>query len=351
MKIEESDVALQSNRAAAESDSTEERRLLKVGNRWISFDELYAQASKTAPKAGAKATGAAPAADLAPPPGGGRESMQLLVYRLLLQVLDAITGGKPCQVTLNDWQPQAVAAPTARARPISRQDAAATVGEFATRRERYQRHEESESTTFSAQGTVKTGDGREIAFGLQLSMSRQFVQERCAGVEFGKLEVLKDPLVVNFGADSAGLTAAKFSFDLDGDGRAEQVSGTAGGSGFLALDLNGDGKINDGRELFGTASGDGFADLAAYDRDGNGWIDESDPVFSRLRIWEKDGQGKDMLSTLDAKGIGAIYLGHAATEFSLKNPDHQLQGRIRASGVYLAEDGSVGSVQQVDLAV
>ena len=41
-----------------------------------------------------------------------------------------------------------------------------------------------------------------------------------------------------------------------------------------ALDINEDGKINDGKELFGTASGNGFGDLAAYDQDNNGWIDE-----------------------------------------------------------------------------
>ena len=61
------------------------------------------------------------------------------------------------------------------------------------------------------------------------------------------------------------------------------------------MDRNGDGKINDGSELFGTKSGDGFKDLASYDADGNGWIDENDAIFSQLKIWTKDEDGKDKL--------------------------------------------------------
>ena len=58
-----------------------------------------------------------------------------------------------------------------------------------------------------------------------------------------------------------------FYFDLDADGKEEEIS-VLNGSGYLALDKNGDGTINDGSELFGTRNGDGFADLAQYDEDG-----------------------------------------------------------------------------------
>ena len=75
---------------------------------------------------------------------------------------------------------------------------------------------------------------------------------------------------------------------------------------FLALDKNGDGRMNDGSELFGTASGDGFKDLAAYDEDGNGWIDENDSIYSQLKIWTKDENGKDHLIDLKDADVGAI---------------------------------------------
>ena len=54
----------------------------------------------------------------------------------------------------------------------------------------------------------------------------------------------------------------KFKFDIDSDGKVDEISFVGKSSGFLALDKNEDGKINDGSELFGTKSGDGFSDLA-----------------------------------------------------------------------------------------
>ncbi|MGP1665284.1 MAG: hypothetical protein ACTS5I_05105, partial [Rhodanobacter sp.] len=113
----------------------------------------------------------------------------------------------------------------------------------------------------------------------------------------------------------------------------------------------GDGTINDGRELFGALSGDGFADLAAYDDDGNGWIDENDAVFSKLLIWSRHEDGTEQLRGLLQHGIGAIHLGQADTPFAIKDDSNALQGAVRATGIYLHEDGGVGTVQQIDLVV
>ena len=67
-----------------------------------------------------------------------------------------------------------------------------------------------------------------------------------------------------------------FSFDLDSDGVKEDIPMIRPGSGFLALDLNKDGIINNGNELFGPHTGDGFVELSSYDKDTNNWIDEND---------------------------------------------------------------------------
>ena len=69
----------------------------------------------------------------------------------------------------------------------------------------------------------------------------------------------------------------------------------AANSAYLAIDANNDGLINDGSELFGTRSGDGFADLAKLDSDGNRWLDEADSQFDRLRIWQPDGAAHHFL--------------------------------------------------------
>ncbi len=121
-------------------------------------------------------------------------------------------------------------------------------------------------------------------------------------------------------------------------------------SGFLALDKNGDGKINDGSELFGATSGNGFADLAQYDSDGNGWIDEADEIFDKLLIWSKDENGNDQLVGLGKAGVGAIYLGAQDTQFSMNSQQNQMNALIRQTGMFMYENGGVGTIQQIDFA-
>lgn len=209
---------------------------------------------------------------------------------------------------------------------------------------------EAEFTAFETVGTAKTTDGREINFGVSVEMSRAFCEKYETFTQ--QNYVVTDPLVINLDSDVAGVSDMKFLFDLDADGKEEEISFTENGSGFLALDKNGDGKINDGSELFGTKSGDGFADLAAYDEDGNGWIDEADSIFKDLKIWTKDEDGRDVLLDLKKADVGAIYLGNVDTEFSLKNQEnHNTNAVIRKTGVFLKESGGVGTVQHVDLAV
>ncbi len=208
-------------------------------------------------------------------------------------------------------------------------------------------YHEAETTSFSADGKIVTADGKKIDFSAQLNMSRDFSTEQSVNIKAG--DALKDPLVINFDGKAAELTQTKFSFDINANGQNDQISFVGSNSGFLALDKNGDGKINNGSELFGTQSGNGFSDLAAYDQDGNKWIDENDAIYSSLRIWSKDAAGKDSLVSLGQKGIGAIYLGNISTPFSIKDTENTLQGQVRASGIFVNENGTVGTIQQVDL--
>lgn len=209
--------------------------------------------------------------------------------------------------------------------------------------------EESEETSFSTAGMVKTSDGREINFNVNVGMSREFREYYREDLELASFTFC-DPLVINLDTDVAQLEDQTFYFDIDGDGEQDEVSQLGAGSGYLALDKNGDGMINDGKELFGTASGNGFADLAEYDGDGNGWIDENDAVWDKLKIWTKDENGKDVLYTLADKGVGAICLQNASTDFTRKGADGQTLGAIRNTGVFLYENGNVGTVQHVDVA-
>ena len=209
---------------------------------------------------------------------------------------------------------------------------------------------EYESTSFMTQGKVQTEDGRSIDFNVAFSMSR------ACSATINSMEVsnyiLTDPLVINLDTDMTEISDQKFFFDIDSDGKEEEISELGKGSGFLALDKNGDGKVNDGNELFGTKSGDGFKDLAEHDQDGNGWIDENDDVFSKLKVWTKDKDGNDVLLNLKEADVGAIYLGNADTQYSFKDESLNTNAVLRKTGVYLKESsGKVGTASHVDLAV
>lgn len=216
----------------------------------------------------------------------------------------------------------------------------------------YERHEaytEAEHTNFSASGTVTTADGRQISFDLQLSMSRSYHEESNLSLRLGDAARKVDPLVLNFSGDAAQLTDQRFSFDLNADGRSEQINFVAPGSGFLAFDLNQDGKINNGSELFGPMTDDGFRELAALDDDKNGWIDENDKAFGQLQVWSRDGAGQDQLQSLAAAGVGAISLSRVDTPFDVKTNANELIGQIRSSGIFLHDTGTAGTIQQLNL--
>lgn len=208
---------------------------------------------------------------------------------------------------------------------------------------------ETEETAFSTVGTVRTADGREINFNVNVGMSREFQQHFVDDLNLTSFKMC-DPLVINLNADALELSDQTFYFDIDADGEMDEISQLGSGSGYLALDKNGDGQINDGSELFGTASGNGFADLAEYDEDGNGWIDENDAVWDKLKIWCRDENGNDVLYKLADKGVGAICLQNVSTNHTLKGQEGQTKGAIRNTGIFLYENGNVGTVQHVDVA-
>jgi hypothetical protein len=211
---------------------------------------------------------------------------------------------------------------------------------------------EEQHLLFRAGGTVMTADGVERGFDIKLRMSRSYYSETTVDFAAGD-GVLVDPLVVNFASGGTTLFAEKRLFDLDSDpnGDKESVSLPTAGSGLLVYDKNLDGVANDGGELFGPTSGNGFVELAAHDIDSNYWIDESDPVYNLLRVAVEGPDGEDLLLSLKEVGIGAIYLKYTDTAFSIKDAENTLLGEVRRTSVYLGEYSGGGTVQQVDLVV
>ena len=275
-------------------------------------------------------------------PGGPcRETdARLAGLKALVEKMVELLTGKKIRIRLVSWPPgTGVADAGSGGSPVR---ANSPVLEY-----RYTRQlVEEERTVYAVSGKVVTADGREVSFNLVLSMERERVESESVFLRMGGEPV--DPLVVVLDGSYARLSGQEVVFDLDLDGVSDRVPVPAPGSGFLFLDLDGDGRVSQGGELFGPRTGDGFSELSLHDLDGNGWIDEADPIFRDLRVWVWDG-GEGRLYSLPELNIGALYLRGLETPFTLPaTGGGRERGRIGSTSFWLGEDGTIGLVQHLD---
>lgn len=131
---------------------------------------------------------------------------------------------------------------------------------------------------------------------------------------FVQARTIRDPLVIDLNNDGViTTTPANFLyFDGDADGLAEATSWVGGNEGFLVRDLNSNGRIDNGNEMFGMDNENGFSILAPFDSNQDNIINSSDAVWSQLKVWQDkntDGQTQaDELFTLSSLGIQSIAL-------------------------------------------
>ncbi len=132
---------------------------------------------------------------------------------------------------------------------------------------------------------------------------------------------------------------------------------TAAGNGILALDLDKNGKIDSGKEIFGNHSvlsngataAHGYAALAELDSNHDNLINQADELFSSLKVWQdinQDGISQaNELFTLDALGIQSLNLEHQENSKDLGNGN-----RLTHIGSYTKTDGTTGEMGDVEFA-
>lgn len=174
---------------------------------------------------------------------------------------------------------------------------------------------------------------------------------------FGGTNNYCSPLVLDLAGDGIALTSAAggVSFDLNASGAASRTAWVRGADdALLALDRDGNGRIDSGAELFGDASGgsDGFAALAALDRadhggNGNGLVESGDLLYDQLLLWRdanRDGVSQAAeLSSLPAAGVSALGIRAESDRSCFDEHGNDLS----AQGSFLRADGSRGQLVDV----
>ncbi len=202
-------------------------------------------------------------------------------------------------------------------------------------------------------GSANLADGSSVSWQFSLAVTESRFDLRQAPPP-----ELKDPLVLSLGGGIAAIGQEQVAFDLIAGDAMEHIPKLSGQDYYLAWDQNSNQRIDNGNELFGPSTGQGFTELARFDADNNGFIDSADPAYEHLSLWQP-GQS---LQSLKNMGIGAISTQAVATPFNYYHED-QLLARLSKSSIYLSQSPTtatatkeqtsaayrVGLVQQIDV--
>jgi len=152
-------------------------------------------------------------------------------------------------------------------------------------------------------------------------------------------------------------------FDITDAGQKIRTGWIAAGDAFLALDVNGDGKINSGAELFGEYSigkvksadrgntfENGFLALGQYDLNRDGKIDTKDAIFKRLLVWVDSNSNGETdpgeLKSLSSVNIAEISLAYKSTAANGK-PLTVMDNEVRLTSTYKTTDGRVHAMADI----
>ena len=173
---------------------------------------------------------------------------------------------------------------------------------------------------------------------------------------FEDAERTKSPIVLDLdgnGIATRGVAEGTF-FDYDGNGFAERTGWATSGDGLLVRDLDANGTINNGSELFGDytklkdgqTAANGYAAMADLDDNLDGKLDSQDAAWNELKIWQDlDSNGiteTGELKTLEESGVQSINTGY----INITNIDSQGNQHLQ-QGNFTKADGSTGLAEDI----
>lgn len=166
------------------------------------------------------------------------------------------------------------------------------------------------------------------------------------------------PLVLSFDGGPVEMLASSVAFDISGVGLCLDTDWPAATNPWLAIDLDHNGYIDGGHELFGsgtiTAAGhhakNGFVALAELDQNGDGKVDPADPRFDEILVWRDEDSDKQSLPwelrTLAEEGVASIELDH---HVELECDERGNCGRERSRFEFVASSGERRIGEVVDI--
>lgn len=149
------------------------------------------------------------------------------------------------------------------------------------------------------------------------------------------------PIILDLDGDGVEAISTQYGvvFDHAGDGFSERTGWVAPDDGLLVRDLNGDGVVSTGRELFGSETlladgnkaSNGFVALAELDANNDGILDQQDAAFAQLKVWRdlnSDGYtDAGELMSLQEAGVASISVGYTtSSKVDAQNNAHKQIG-------------------------
>ena len=166
------------------------------------------------------------------------------------------------------------------------------------------------------------------------------------------------PLVLVFDGRPVSFQSAEHGFSLTADGVHARTDWPSSATPWLVMDRNSNGRIDDGSELFGSASplsagrtaSHGFEALAALDDNADGVVDTNDAAWGQLMVW-RDEDGDGVSNPGELRGVADVGLLSISLDYRVE-PRCDARGnceRERATFQWRDADGAVRTGETVDI--